>query len=63
MERFMSKLAVRENPAVISDSGKIRIGAASPAFPPARGKPANAIDSGKMRIGDMSPPFAPSRRK
>lgn len=63
MERSMSKIDVRENPAVISDSGKVRIGDMSPSFPPARGKPANASDSGKVRIGDMSPSFPPLRSR
>jgi hypothetical protein len=63
MEHFMNKIDVRETPAVIADSGKIRIGDVSPAFPPARGRPGNISDTGKVRIGDLSPSFAPPRSK
>jgi hypothetical protein len=51
---------VREIPTVISDSEKVRIGSASPAFPPARGGPANTGDT-KVRIGSASPAFPPAR--
>jgi hypothetical protein len=38
----------------------VRIGSASPAFPPARG-PAATSDTVKVRIGSMSPAFPPVR--
>jgi hypothetical protein len=50
---------VREIPTVISDSGQIRIGSASPAFPPARGRPTNRTE--EVRIGSVSPAFPPVR--
>jgi hypothetical protein len=68
MERFMNKIDVRESrtvssdsPSAISDSGRVRIGDVSPAFPPVRAKPANVSDSRKVRIGDVSPAFPPLR--
>ena len=50
-----------ESPTVISDSGRVRIGSSSPAFPPVRGGPANTSDTGKIRIGSSSPAFPPVR--
>ena len=62
----MNKADARERPAgisdsqntptVIFDSGTVRIGALSPAFPAARSGPANASDT-KVRIGALSPAF------
>jgi len=46
----MKGIDVRENPTVISDSARIRIGSVAPAFPPARGRPVNTSDTGKVRI-------------
>jgi hypothetical protein len=54
-----SQVRTKESPAVISDGGRVRIGAASPAFPPVRGAPANTRDTGKIRIGAASPAFPP----
>jgi hypothetical protein len=54
-----SQVRTKESPAGISDSGRVRIGDASPAFPPVRGAPANTSDSGKIRIGSASPAFPP----
>ena len=55
---------VRQVPAVISDSGKVRIGDFTPAFPPAvRGTPAAINDKEKVRIGDFTPAFPPLRTK
>jgi hypothetical protein len=66
MERVMKKIDVCESstissdsPLVISDSGRVRIGNSSPAFPPVRGRPTNTSDSGKVRIGNSSPAFPP----
>jgi hypothetical protein len=56
-----SQMSAKESPAVISDSGRVRIGDASPAFPPARGALANTSDTGRIRIGDASPAFPPLR--
>jgi hypothetical protein len=56
-----SQVSAKESPAAVSDSGRVRIGDASPAFPPVRGAPANTSDTGKIRIGDASPAFPPLR--
>jgi hypothetical protein len=53
----------KENRTVITDSGRVRIGNTSPAFPPARSKPAKVSDTGKVRIGNTSPAFPPARSK
>jgi hypothetical protein len=55
------QVSAKESPAVISDSGRVRIGDASPAFPPVRGAPANTSDTGKIQMGSASPAFAPLR--
>ena len=55
------QLSTKENPTVISDSGRVRIGSVSPAFPPTRGRPANTSDTGKIRMGSVSPAFPPAR--
>ena len=58
------KVDVREIPAVISDSGKVRVGNFSPAFPPpVRGTPAHVSDSGKVRVGNFTPAFPPLRSR
>ena len=54
--------SAKENPTVISDSGRIRIGSVSPAFPPVRGS-VTTCDAGKVRIGSLSPDFPPLRDK
>lgn len=54
-----SQVRTKESPAVISDGGRVRIGAASPPFPPVRGGPANTSDTRKVRIGNASPAFPP----
>ena len=59
----MNKIDVRESPTVISDSGKISLGAVSPPFPPTRDKPANVADTAKVRVGAVSPAFPPARTK
>jgi len=60
----VKKTDVREIPPVISDSGKIRIGAFSPAFPPpVRGTPRNISDKGDVRMGAFSPAFPPLRSR
>jgi hypothetical protein len=48
---------VREIPAAISNSGKVRLGSLSAGFPPVYGQPANTSDTGKVRLGNMSPAF------
>ena len=53
-------LAVVSDSRDVSDSGKVRIGNFSPAFPPARGAPAQVSDSGKVRVGNFTPAFPPS---
>jgi hypothetical protein len=54
-----SQVSTKETPAVISDGGRVRIGASSPVFPPVRGAPTNTSDTGKIRIGASSPAFLP----
>ena len=49
--------SIKERLTGISDSGRVRIGSMSPAFPLVRGKPVNTSDSGKIRMGSMSPAF------
>jgi hypothetical protein len=55
-------VTTKENPTVISDSGKIRIGSIAPAFPPGRG-PSAIGDAGKLRIGSIAPAFPPVRNR
>jgi hypothetical protein len=52
-------VSTEENHTVISDSGKVRMGSVSPAFPPVRGKPVDPSDTGKVRMGSVSPAFPP----
>jgi hypothetical protein len=49
--------STQKQPTGISDSGPVRIGSVSPAFPPVRGRPASSSDTGKVRIGSVSPAF------
>ena len=51
--------STKQSATVISDSGRVRIGNSSPAFPPVRGIPTNISDTGKVRIGNSSPAFPP----
>jgi hypothetical protein len=46
-------------PAVISDSGKVRMGNFTPAFPPVRRELPNINDNGKVRMGNFTPAFPP----
>jgi hypothetical protein len=50
---------VRDAPATVSDSGKVRLGLTSPSFPPVRVTPSRVDDSGKVRLGLTSPSFPP----
>jgi hypothetical protein len=60
----VKKIDVHEIPPVISDSGKIRMGAFSPAFPSSvRGTPTDIDDKGKVRMGAFSPAFPQLRSK
>ena len=60
----MKKIDVHEIPPVVSDSGKVRMGAFSPAFPsPVRGTPTDVSDGGKVRMGAFSPAFPQPRSK
>ena len=59
MAKSKDGVSAKKNPTVISDSGRVRIGNSSPAFPPARSKPANISDAGNVRIGNSSPAFPP----
>jgi hypothetical protein len=61
MAKSKDVVSTKERPTVISDSKRVRIGSASPAFPPVRGRPANTSDTGKIRIGSASPAFPPVR--
>ena len=44
---------------VISDSGKVKMGAYSPAFPPVRAAPGTTSDRRNVRLGAYSPVFPP----
>jgi hypothetical protein len=57
IDNVVAKTPTRE----IEDSGKVRIGNASPSFPPVRSTPAAARDNGAVRIGNASPSFPPVR--
>jgi hypothetical protein len=48
---------------VIFDSGKVRAGALTPAFPPTRSAPAKTGDTSKVRIGALSPAFPTDRTR
>jgi len=61
MAKSKDVINTKESPRVVSDSGQVRMGSASPAFPPVRGGPANTSDTEKMRIGSASPAFPPVR--
>jgi hypothetical protein len=51
-------VSTKEKPLVISDSGLVRIGNFSPAFPPpVRSTPSHVSDTGKVRVGNFSPAF------
>jgi hypothetical protein len=54
-------VSTNETPTVTSDSGRVRTGSLSPAFPPVRHTPANPSDTGAVRIGNMTPAFPPVR--
>lgn len=47
----------------ISDNGNVRMGFASPAFPPVHAAPVNVIDSGRVRTGFATPAFPPVRAR
>lgn len=51
-----NEFSTKETPAAIYDSGWVRIGNASPAFPVmrplVRGKPITVNDTGEVQIGD-----------
>ena len=53
----------RDSPTVIFDSGKVRAGALSPAFPPTRSASTKAGDTSKVRIGALSPAFPTDRTR
>jgi hypothetical protein len=48
---------VKISPFTIKDTGKVRMGMVSPAFPPVRSEPENVADGGKVRMGMVSPAF------
>ena len=45
----------------IKDDGRVRMGYATPPFPPGRAEPENVADGGKVRLGLTSPLFPPVR--
>jgi len=45
----------------IKDNGRVRMGYATPPFPPAQ--PPNLIDDHKVRIGFATPAFPPARAR
>jgi len=47
----------------IKDDGRVRLGFATPAFPPVDATPPDVIDSGKVRTGFATPAFPPARAR
>ena len=46
---------VQKTPMNVVDSGKVRLGGATPSLPPVRPTPADVADSGKVRLGGAAP--------
>ena len=64
MSPVISDNRVREVRTAISDSGKVCMGAFSPAFPPpVRHVPIKISDGGKVRMGAFSPAFPQLRSR
>jgi hypothetical protein len=64
MKKVDRKSSTVNSDTGISDSGKVRMGAFSPAFPPpVRGTPNNISDKREVRMGAFSPAFPPARSK
>jgi hypothetical protein len=65
LEANMKKIhpvgVVHSSTSATEDTGKVRTGFLSPAFPPARSAPPNVADDGKVRTGFLSPAFPPKR--
>jgi hypothetical protein len=47
--------SVRPADAISSDTGKVRLGGASPSLPPTRVVSTATADNGKVRLGGASP--------
>jgi hypothetical protein len=54
---------VKIPPLTIRDDGNVRMGFATPAFPPVDAAPPNVIDNGKVRTGFATPAFPPLRAR
>ena len=54
---------VKLAPFTIKDDGKVKMGFATPAFPPIQAAPGNVIDNGKVRTGFATPAFPPLRAR
>ena len=54
---------VKMPPPAVKDEGTVRMGYATPAFPPVRTEPANLADNGKVRIGYATPAFPAVRAR
>ena len=60
----MKEISTVKIPApTIKDDGKVRMGYATPPFPPVRSKPEKVADGGKVRSGYMTPAFPAARTR
>jgi len=64
LEKIVKEISAVKIPIpAIKDDGTVRMGYATPAFPPVRAEPAGVTDDGKVRIGYATPAFpAPGPR-
>jgi len=67
LEAYVSTLVagevVKAPVPAIRDDGTVRVGAATPMFPPVRLVPGNVADREQVRIGTASPMFPPVRAR
>lgn len=60
MTKLEAGEVVKTPVAKIRDGGAVRIGTATPMFPPVRVAPANVADREQVRIGTATPIFPPA---
>jgi hypothetical protein len=63
VSRFGAGEVVKSPVSEIRDNGTVRIGTATPSFPPVRVAPANVADREQVRIGTATPSFPPVRTR
>ncbi len=67
LEAYVSTLVagevVKAPVPAIRDNGTVRVGTATPMFPPVRLVPGNVADREQVRIGTASPMFPPVRTR